>query len=120
MVFGFGKAKLSDEDTKGCLRKCRTSITAFQGCVRANGGVPGPCESLLNATMYCLAERQCPEEAKVYKKCVFKVHANSTQQGRLRIYDDTHACDEQIEAMRKALARIGAYPELVHGVAKTP
>lgn len=108
-MFGFGSKSLGDEETQSLKKLCKTSLSAYSGCLKANPDDPSACEHLHNATMYCLAQRKCPEQAKAYRTCFSLMHTRATTQGRLRIYEDAHACDSHIEALRKCLNKCGAY-----------
>lgn len=107
-LLGPSKEELAD------LRKtCKTSIAAYQACLKANAPDTSPCKNLESSTVACLASKKCPRVHKAFEKCIHTTHQEGTQEGRIRRYTEAVPCKKECNAMLKQLRWAGIWPRVV-------
>jgi hypothetical protein len=111
-MFGFGKP--DQEELNSLAQSCKLVLTAYNACLKANELDKKQCQNLEHLLIDCAAKKTCPAQHKEYVKCIEVSHRNATQEGRLRIYKTSEACQTELELMKKCLRRIRLWPALLN------
>lgn len=109
-MLGFGGVSVEELHSLG--RACKLSLAAYQGCLRANDPDKKACKNLEAVLVACAAAKKCPDKHAQYVKCMNLSHSRSTQEGRLRTYQDGRACEKELNAMTSCLKGKGVWPKL--------
>mmetsp|Transcript_1211 Transcript_1211/g.3592 ORF Transcript_1211/g.3592 Transcript_1211/m.3592 type:complete len:129 (-) Transcript_1211:370-756(-) len=102
--FGWGGGRnstpqLSEEQRARVQRKLRPEAKAYRNCLRANHGDGSVCEQLERRLLELWCQAVAPEAAAAFQLC----YTTSLE----RNDEVMDSCSEQVEAMRKSLAKLG-------------
>ena len=103
--FGSSRHKLSDEELQRIRKGCRASRTAYLACAKIYGEGSSACERLEDRVIECLAA-QCPscvQQTEAFRACLQSA-------GLIRGGILGSECRQQVQDMRKCLAKLDAYP----------
>ncbi|KIZ02298.1 hypothetical protein MNEG_5659 [Monoraphidium neglectum] len=98
-------SKISAQEEARIAKKCVARRTAYYGCVAANKADPKACERLEAALVMCTASElaSCKEASGEHERCFTSLMNTGRYNGR-------RDCTVELDALKAALKRHGAYP----------